>query len=222
MLFYFTGTGNSLYAAKHLDAERSSIPQVMRGPQLEFTADAIGIVCPIFGHEAPPMVKEFLEKGTFRTDYFYMILTYGNRQGGAAELARDMLEQRGIHPAYLNTLLMVDNFLPGFDMEKQVKLDKKVEEQIAAIRADIETEVSPIVGSEKQSEEMIHYLLQEFEGDTAKIWQSNIFGKSFHELVSEDLNGKLKRMPEDARYKLQETLQRIINEGSGGLICIIL
>jgi stage IV sporulation protein A len=93
---------------------------------------------------------------------------------------------------------------------------------IHMIRADIETEVSPIVGNEKQSEEMINYLLQEFEGDTAKIWESNIFGKSFHELVSEDLNTKLKRMPEDARGKLQETLQRIINEGSGGLICIIL
>jgi len=93
---------------------------------------------------------------------------------------------------------------------------------IHMIRADIETEVSPIVGSEKQSEEMVHYLLQEFEGDTKAIWQSNIFGKSFHDLVSEDLCGKLKRMPEDARSKLQETLQRIINEGSGGLICIIL
>ena len=93
---------------------------------------------------------------------------------------------------------------------------------IHMIRADIETEVSPIVGNEKQSEEMVNFLLQEFEGDTKAIWQSNIFGKSFHELVSEDLNAKLKRMPEDARVKLQETLQRIINEGSGGLICIIL
>ena len=90
------------------------------------------------------------------------------------------------------------------------------------IRADIETEVSPIVGSEKQSEEMVTFLLQEFEGDTTKIWESNIFGKSFHDLVSEDLNTKLKRMPEDARDKLRETLQRVINEGSGGLICIIL
>ena len=78
------------------------------------------------------------------------------------------------------------------------------------------------MGTEKQSEEMVHYLLQEFEGDTSKIWQSNIFGKSFHELVGEDLNTKVKRMPEDAREKLRETLQRIINEGSGGLICIIL
>lgn len=93
---------------------------------------------------------------------------------------------------------------------------------IHMIRADIETEVSPIVGSEKQSEEMISFLLQDFEGDTAKIWASNIFGKSFHDLVSEDLTTKLKRMPEDARCKLRETLQRVINEGSGGLICIIL
>ena len=90
------------------------------------------------------------------------------------------------------------------------------------IRADIQTEVSPIVGNEKQSEDMVDYLLQEFEGNTGKIWQSNIFGKSFHELVSEDLQTKLKRMPDDAREKLRETLQRILNEGSGGLICIIL
>jgi len=93
---------------------------------------------------------------------------------------------------------------------------------IHMIRADIETAVSPIVGNEKQSEDMVNYLLQEFEGDTSKIWQSNIFGRSFHELVSDDLQTKLKRMPDDARRKLQETLTRIINEGSGGLICIIL
>ena len=90
------------------------------------------------------------------------------------------------------------------------------------IRADIETEVSPVVGSEKQSEDLVNYLLQEFEGDAAKIWESNIFGKSLHELVSEGLNSKLNHMPEDAQEKLRETLQRIINEGSGGLICIIL
>lgn len=93
---------------------------------------------------------------------------------------------------------------------------------IHLIRADIETEVNPIVGSEKQSEELVHYLLGEFESDPAKIWESNIFGKSLHELVNEGLQTKLSKMPEDARGKLQETLTRIINEGSGGLICIIL
>ena len=93
---------------------------------------------------------------------------------------------------------------------------------IHMIRADIETEVSPIVGSEKQSEELLNYLLSEFENDPIKIWESNIFGKNLHELVNEGLQNKLSRMPEDAQEKLQETLERIINEGSGGLICIIL
>lgn len=90
------------------------------------------------------------------------------------------------------------------------------------IRTNIQTEVSPIMGTEKQSEELINYLLSEFETDPSKIWESNIFGKSLHELVNEGLQNKLYRMPEDAQKKLQETLQKIINEGSGGLICILL
>ena len=90
------------------------------------------------------------------------------------------------------------------------------------VRADIETEVSPIVGSEKQSEELVNYLMKEFEDDPIKIWESNIFGKSLHELVNEGLQTKLAKMPEEAQCKLQETLEKIINEGSGGLICIIL
>ena len=90
------------------------------------------------------------------------------------------------------------------------------------IRATIETEVSPIVGSEKQSEELVNYLLSGFESDPQKIWNSNIFGKSLHELVNEGLQAKLAKMPEEAQIKLQETLERIVNEGSGGLICIIL
>ncbi len=90
------------------------------------------------------------------------------------------------------------------------------------IRANIQAEVSPIVGTEKQSEELVHYLLDEFQSDPAKIWQSNIFGKSLYELVNEGVNNKLSKMPDEARQKLATTLERIINEGSGGLICIIL
>ncbi len=93
---------------------------------------------------------------------------------------------------------------------------------IHMIQANIETEVSPIVGTEKQSEELIKYLLDEFEADPIKIWESNMFGKTLHELVNEGLHNKLSKMPDEARMKLQETLQKIINEGSGGLICIIL
>lgn len=93
---------------------------------------------------------------------------------------------------------------------------------IHMMRADITTEVSPIVGSEKQSEDLVMYLLREFEEDPVKIWDSNIFGKSLHELVNEGLRTKLARMPDDARMRLQETLERVINEGCSGLICIIL
>ena len=102
-----------------------------------------------------------------------------------------------------------------------VKLKAKAP-SIHLIKAEIETEVSPIVGSEKQSQELVESLLSEFENDPKKIWESNIFGKSLHELVNEGLQTKLMKMPEDAQEKLQETLERIINEGSGGLICIIL
>ena len=93
---------------------------------------------------------------------------------------------------------------------------------IHMFKVDIESTVSPIVGNEKQSEDMVNYLMEKFSGDPTQIWESNIFGRSFHELVNEDLQAKLYRMPMDARLKFQETLQRIVNEGSGGLICIIL
>ena len=90
------------------------------------------------------------------------------------------------------------------------------------MKADITTEVAPIVGSESQSQELVMYLMREFEENPSKIWESNIFGKSLHELVNEGLHNKLYKMPNDARQRLQETLERVINEGCSGLICIIL
>lgn len=93
---------------------------------------------------------------------------------------------------------------------------------IHLLKATINTEISPIVGSERQSEELVMSLLQDFEQDPIRIWESNIFGKSLHELVNEGLQNKLLHMPQEARARLQETLERVINEGSGGLICIIL
>ncbi len=93
---------------------------------------------------------------------------------------------------------------------------------IHMMKANITTEVSPIVGTEKQSEDLIMYLLSEFDDDPVKIWESNIFGKSLHELVNEGLHTKLSRMPVDARMRIQETIERVINEGCNGLVCIII
>lgn len=102
-----------------------------------------------------------------------------------------------------------------------VKLKAKAP-SLHVLRADITTEISPLIGTEKQSEELIEYLLSEFEADPAKIWETNLFGKSLYDLVNEQLQSKLTTMPEDARQKLRRALERIINDGSGGLICIII
>ena len=95
-------------------------------------------------------------------------------------------------------------------------------QSIHMIRANIETEISPIVGTEPQSEELVKYMLKEFEADPRSIWESNMFGKTLYELINEGLHTKLDHMPEESRKKLSHTLERIINEGSNGLICILL
>lgn len=140
MVFYFTATGNSLYVAKQLaapDEPLVSIPQAIHDEEKTYRDESIGIVSPVFGHEVPELVRKFLQQASFQTSYFYMILTYGNRHGGAAELAEQMLESLGIHPSYINVVLMVDNFLPVFDMEEQKRIDKNIEAQIEAVRRDL-------------------------------------------------------------------------------------
>ena len=93
---------------------------------------------------------------------------------------------------------------------------------IHMLMTNIETEVTPAIGGETASEDIINFLLQGFDGDVNRIWQSNIFGKSLNDIAEEGLNAKIEALPESAKQKLKETLQRIINEGSGGLICILL
>ena len=152
MLFYFTGTGNSLYIAKQIEDVPISIPQVMRQDQREFYAESMGIVAPIYGHEVPSMVKDFMKNTIFHTDYFYMILTYGNRHGGAAELAKKLCDECGIKVDYIHVILMVDNWLTGFDMGEQKKLDKKVDEQLATILHDLKIkkkEISAVSDSDR-------------------------------------------------------------------------
>lgn len=117
MVFYFTATGNSLYVSKQLDPLVISIAQAIHDTDKHYKDERIGIVCPIYGHEMPKLVKEFIQSSTFETDYFYVVLTYGNRHGGASELAQKFFKEQGIDPSYINVILMVDNYLPVFDME---------------------------------------------------------------------------------------------------------
>jgi stage IV sporulation protein A len=93
---------------------------------------------------------------------------------------------------------------------------------IHMMMTNVETEVSPAIGGESASEDIINFLLQGFDGDVNRIWQSNIFGKSLNTIAEEGLTAKIEALPENVKRKLQETLERILNEGSGGLICILL
>lgn len=139
MVFYFTATGNSLYVAKQLDKDCISIPQAIHSDMI-FKAERIGIVCPVYGHEMPMMVKEFIRKATFDTDYLYLVETYGHRQGGANELAEKIFEESGKHTDYATTISLVDNFLPGFDMNEEREFDKQrdIEKHIAEIKTDVD------------------------------------------------------------------------------------
>ncbi len=140
MVFYFTSTGNCLYVAKNLDAELYSIPQEMKKSVRHYKADKIGIICPIFELDLPEYVKEFIRSSAFETDYFYIIVTYGMHHGGVAERAQEFLKSFGRKANYINTINMLDNAIIVFDMEEQKKLDpeKKVDEHIAALKADID------------------------------------------------------------------------------------
>lgn len=138
MIFYFTCTGNCLYVAKELDKELVSIPQVRPGASYE--ADVIGLVCPVFAHDIPSIVRDFLRNTTLKAKYFYVILTYGYCQGGISTRLFDELKEMGKPADYINVLKMVDNALPAFDIEEELRIlpEKKVEEHLAAIRKDIE------------------------------------------------------------------------------------
>ena len=139
------------------------------------------------------------------------------------EEALDEAEERGygIVMPDVNELRLADPEIVKHPGGYGVRL-KASAQSIHMIRANIETEINPIVGTEQQSEDLVKYMLREFEEDPQRIWGSNMFGKSLYELMNEGLHSKLEHMPEASRIKLSETLERIINEGSGGLICIIL
>lgn len=142
IMLYFTGTGNCLYVARQLggkDAELLSIPQLMKQEkfEIEIEADEIGIVYPIYGHMPPNMVRRFIQKANLKADYLFAVLTYGNRKCNAVEIWDDVSRQAGKRFDYINTLIMVDNWLPSFDMNEQILIDKHIPENLQKITADL-------------------------------------------------------------------------------------
>ena len=103
-----------------------------------------------------------------------------------------------------------------------LELNLRLVHLLSIIRSDVTTEITPLMGSERQCEDLVRYMLEKFEENPQLIWQYDIFGKSLHDLVRENIQGKLQKIPENVQVKLQETIRRIVNEGSGGIICIII
>ena len=140
LIFYFTGTGNSLYVARQLAGENGevlSIPQLVKNGEYEFEADEIGIVYPIYGHMPPNMVREFIKKATLKAEYTFAVLTYGARKCNAVEIWDETSKKAGVSFDYIATIVMVDNWLPNFDMNEQIKIDKHIPENLKKITADI-------------------------------------------------------------------------------------
>lgn len=140
LIFYFTATGNSLYVARELAGESGqllSIPQIIKGEHLDFEADEVGFVFPDYAASAPLMVREFVSKAHFKAQYIFSVITFGNFAANVADWWDDFCKEKGLQNHYINTLLMVDNYLPVFDMNEQMKIDKKISENLTQIVNDI-------------------------------------------------------------------------------------
>jgi ferredoxin len=138
-VLYFSATGNNLYVAKRLGGDLISIPQAVKDGRFEFRAEKIGLVFPVYFLAVPPYVEQFVRKARLESDYIFAVLTYGFANGGAAGRLQEIAGQSGIKLAYINSIKMVDNYLPAFDMRRQIANEprKKIEEHLETVISDI-------------------------------------------------------------------------------------
>ena len=148
LVFYFTATGNSLFVAKQLSDAPLSIPQELKKKELVYEADEIGFVFPDYAAAAPVIVQEFIAKGTFKSPYIFSVITFGNASVNVAEWWDEYAKGKGVVNNYIQPILMVDNYLPVFDMNQQMAIDKHVDENLAKILKDIGAHKNAIAPSE--------------------------------------------------------------------------
>ena len=158
LLFYFTATGNSLFVAKALGSELVSIPQALKEGKLEYEADEIGIVFPDYAATAPMMVRAFVRKAKLKASYIFSVITFGNFAANVAEWWDDYCQKQGVVNQYIQTLMMVDNYLPVFDMNEQIKTEKHTAENLAAIVADVAAHRQFIAKFDQMNEQMQGFL----------------------------------------------------------------
>lgn len=127
-ILYYTSTGNNLYISKRLGGDLLSIPQLMKNNEFYIEDDIVGIVFPVFFATSPITLREFVERVEIKEDYIFLICSYGaDGDQNALKIMKDTFDERGIHINYTNSVLMVDNFLPLFDMEKERELKQNID-----------------------------------------------------------------------------------------------
>lgn len=136
-IFYFTGTGNSLYIAKRFGGELYSIPQVLKGDANIFEDEKIGIIFPTYGFSIPTIVREFIEKITLKSPYIFAIMTCGNNSGDSTKYFTFFAKKHNIKVNYSNSIKMVGNHIPLVDIDKEKSLDKNIEENINKLIKDV-------------------------------------------------------------------------------------
>lgn len=137
LVFYFTATGNSLFVAKQFTDTPTSIPQELKKSTLAYEADEIGFVFPDYAAAAPLIVRDFLAKASFKARYMFAVITYGNLHVEVSEWWNKYARENGVTFHYIKPILMVDNYLPVFDMNEQMKMDKNTDESLASILKDV-------------------------------------------------------------------------------------
>lgn len=163
MIFYYTATGNSLYVAREIGDQIKSIPQVLKTESFYLEDETIGIVAPIYAGELPQTVCRFLERIKVKTNYFYMLLTYGNEDSVAGIWAEKFCKHQDIHVDFIQTIKMVDNYLPSFDMNEQMIIEKNIPLQIEKAKENIKKRVHFIPQPTEKGYETYQRVSQRFQ-----------------------------------------------------------
>ncbi len=175
---YYTSTGNNLYIAKQLGGELISIPQLMKNNDFDIEDDIVGIIFPVFFATSPKSLREFVQKVNIKTDYLFLITSYGSDgDQNALKIMQETFNKRGIAVNYTNSVLMVDNFLPVFDMasEKELKKDLNINAEIESIKEDILAKKEYFLDKE-------HFT----EVDNIEIFLETTMTEKYHIQVGED------------------------------------
>lgn len=178
LVFYFTATGNSLFIAKAFSDAPISIPQELKKDKLVYEADEIGFVFPDYAASAPMIVRDFIEKATFKAPYMFSVITYGNAAVNVAEWWDEFAKGKGLNQQYIKSILMVDNYLPVFDMNQQMAIDKHIDENLAKIVSEVSSHKAEIEAAN----------MGWFNKDMLKNMQDQHFSQTADSLIKIDEN----------------------------------